>query len=237
MSYHCMSRLVLLFSLLVLTPLSAFPEQTAHPRSQQQRVSGRLIPPRPFTVSKASMDHLARTPRKAPDVLTVQDNAAVKDIVTAILARDVESATSRWSSLVTALDQRRMPADVSELIQFVLRETYLQSYLYLQNCADKIKSFNDLRKQVRDEIAKLRQKRRTLSAEKSSQVERDDTSAQLADSIKKLEEKLVRIDDDAQLANIDLQNALQKQQQLIQMISNVSKIMYETSMQVIRKIG
>ena len=43
--------------------------------------------------------------------------------------------------------------------------------------------------------------------------------------------------DDSQLANIDLQSALQKQQQTMQMMSNVSKMLHDTSMAVIRKIG
>lgn len=43
--------------------------------------------------------------------------------------------------------------------------------------------------------------------------------------------------DDAQLANIDLQNMLQKQQQTIQMLSNISKILNDTALAVIRKIG
>jgi hypothetical protein len=39
------------------------------------------------------------------------------------------------------------------------------------------------------------------------------------------------------LANIDLQNQLQKQQQTLQTMSNVSKMLHDTAMAVIRKIG
>jgi hypothetical protein len=42
---------------------------------------------------------------------------------------------------------------------------------------------------------------------------------------------------DAQLANADLQNMLQKQQQTLQMMSNISKMLYDTATSVIRKIG
>jgi hypothetical protein len=52
-----------------------------------------------------------------------------------------------------------------------------------------------------------------------------------------LEEKLSTVGDDAQLANIDLQNVLQRQQQTLQTMSNVSKMMHDTAMAVIRKIG
>jgi len=42
---------------------------------------------------------------------------------------------------------------------------------------------------------------------------------------------------DAQLANVDLQKLKQKQQQSIQMLINISKMLHDTSMNVIRKIG
>ena len=55
--------------------------------------------------------------------------------------------------------------------------------------------------------------------------------------MKDLDEQLSTIGEDAQLANIDLQNMLQKQQQAIQMMSQISKMLHDTSMAVIRKIG
>ena len=48
---------------------------------------------------------------------------------------------------------------------------------------------------------------------------------------------LERLGDDAQLANLDLQNMLQRQQQALQMMSNIAKTMHDTAMAVIRKIG
>jgi hypothetical protein len=63
------------------------------------------------------------------------------------------------------------------------------------------------------------------------------TVAGLETAIKNLEEKMASVGDDAQLANVDLQNMLQKQQQLIQMLSNIGKMLHDTAMAVIRKIG
>ncbi|MEM6731734.1 MAG: hypothetical protein AAF658_09265, partial [Myxococcota bacterium] len=63
------------------------------------------------------------------------------------------------------------------------------------------------------------------------------TKAQLDTYITNLEEKLNSVGDDAQLANVDLQNMLQKQQQTLQMMSNISKMLHDTAMAVIRKIG
>ena len=59
----------------------------------------------------------------------------------------------------------------------------------------------------------------------------------LAEYINKLEHELATTGDDAQLANLDLQSALQKQQQTIQTMSNVSKVLHDTAMAVIRKVG
>ena len=58
----------------------------------------------------------------------------------------------------------------------------------------------------------------------------------LGTGVEVFEEKLSSIGDDAQLANIDLQNALQKQQQILQTISNVSKMNHDTMMSIINNM-
>ena len=63
------------------------------------------------------------------------------------------------------------------------------------------------------------------------------TKGELDTAIQAMEEKLNSVGDDAQLANVDLQNMLQKQQQTLQMMSNISKMLHDTAMAVIRKIG
>jgi len=52
-----------------------------------------------------------------------------------------------------------------------------------------------------------------------------------------LEQKLQTVGDDAQLANIDLQNQLQKMQQKLQMMSNLSKLQHDTAMSIIRNMS
>jgi len=59
----------------------------------------------------------------------------------------------------------------------------------------------------------------------------------IEDHLKELEGQLNSLGDDAQLANIDMQNRLQKQQQTLQTISNVSKMLHDTAMAIVRKIG
>lgn len=63
------------------------------------------------------------------------------------------------------------------------------------------------------------------------------TKKELETYIKDLETKLDSVGDDAQLANVDLQNILQKQTQCLQLISNISKLCHDTAIAIIRKIA
>ncbi len=64
-----------------------------------------------------------------------------------------------------------------------------------------------------------------------------DTIEGLDSYIKNLEDQMNSVGDDAQLANIDLQNCLQKQQQTLQMMSNISKMMHDVAMSIIRNMN
>ncbi len=59
----------------------------------------------------------------------------------------------------------------------------------------------------------------------------------LMTGIRVMDDKLQTVGDDAQLANTDLQNALQKHQQTLQTMSNVSKELHDTTMNIVRNIG
>ncbi len=60
------------------------------------------------------------------------------------------------------------------------------------------------------------------------------TKDQLTNHVEKLEQQLMTVGDDAQLANVDLQNMLQRQQQTLQTMSNMSKVLHDTAMSVIK---
>jgi hypothetical protein len=112
------------------------------------------------------------------------------------------------------------PKDINELVQWVLRESYTSTTEDLRSCAEKVKHYNEAKMQVRDELHHTRE-----------------ALGEVDSHIKGLEDKLNSVGDDAQLANVDLQNVLQKQQQTLQLMSNISKQLYDTVMGVIRKIG
>jgi uncharacterized phage infection (PIP) family protein YhgE len=149
---------------------------------------------------------------------TVRD----RDYIASRIARGDTPADIKplWEHYITELARGGEKIDVNELIQFVLSESYLETNRDLQFYAEKVKYYNEMKKQVHDETQRLRDIKQELDARISS-----------------LEEKLNSIGDDAQLANVDLQNILQKQQQTLQMMSNISKMLYDTALAVIRKIG
>lgn len=168
--------------------------------------------------------------------------------------------------------------DVNALVQFVLREAYLQTAEDLRFYAEQVKFYNDLKRQIREE---LEQARNLSLFQYESDIDEDiivytadgmtfngpnpyikknfitepafdeatgqwtyprkagtvTTKEDLETYIKNLEYELNSVGDDAQLANVDLQNMLQKQQQALQMMSNMSKMMHDTAMAIIRKIG
>jgi hypothetical protein len=66
-------------------------------------------------------------------------------------------------------------------------------------------------------------------------IEQRDVQALLGSVQALTRESSEPLDDD--LANVDLQNLLQKQQQTLQMMSNISKLLRDAGATVIRKIG
>lgn len=131
-----------------------------------------------------------------------------------------EIIQSLWENYITDLVTHGGKIDVEELVQSVLSQSYLQTNNDLQTYAKKVKFYTEIRDQIRSEIKRLRDLENDIDCQ-----------------IKRFEEKLDSVGDDAQLANVDLQNMLQKQQQTLQMMSNISKLLHDTAMAIIRKIG
>lgn len=115
------------------------------------------------------------------------------------------------------MDRLNAFSDVWSALQEDLSVVQTQMVNELQRETNRITYHNALQKQISEEIARAR---RTMY-----------------EYIANLEATLNSVGDDAQLANVDLQNVLQKQQQTLQMMSNISKMLHDTAMEIIRKIG
>ena len=84
-------------------------------------------------------------------------------------------------------------------------------------------------------LAELRDLKRRMRANPAAFQEV--TPRMLDAEITKWQAKLTMIRADAQLANVDLQGSLQKQQQTMQMMSNIMKMMHDSAMSITRKIS
>ncbi len=58
----------------------------------------------------------------------------------------------------------------------------------------------------------------------------------LEDHIKSIEEELAALGDDTQLATLDLQKVMEEQQRMLQVLSSINKMMYDTAITIIRNI-
>ncbi len=195
----------------------------------------------------------------------------------------------RWADFVAGTNMKG-GQDVNALVQFVLREAYMENTKDLHFYAQKVRFYNELKKSIREELTKARKFLSSQAEAAAAWVQQNpdnnlsenyhfvdqpypglefyttpeydetkgmmpkppaeygvdengtvvdplDTKGKLETYIKGLEEKLNSVGDDAQLANVDLQNMLQKQQQTLQMMSNISKMLHDTAMAIIRKMG
>jgi len=87
------------------------------------------------------------------------------------------------------------------------------------------RKLDSLNKTVRDSFTSL------------SEIESNLLESYILKEYEKLLNELEESGDDDQLANIDLQNIMQKQQQTMQTMSNTSKMLRDNAMAIIRKIG
>ena len=213
-----------------------------------------------------------------PAGLSAQQRAAAAGVVAKLKAKQNDQARLALEQLVSefvasykvsvgalaACKQAKQPegtckregylAAAIELINWVLRETYLESTSDLRLVVDYVRHINEQKKAIREHLTELRTARGKPGKDKlavsvpkllprvkgkpsvtisAKLVPRGELDALIAE----WERKLSSADDDQQLANIDLQKALQKQQQTLQTLSNVSKMLHDTAMGIIRKIG
>ncbi|MBN2315999.1 MAG: hypothetical protein JXM79_18880 [Sedimentisphaerales bacterium] len=218
-------------------------------RLKRKPVSPIVRPIKTFIPMKQEFKHLRATPlpirngqidrremvlraslasRDVVSYLNTNQKRTMQSVIRLLKAKNTPAAQREWNSLIGSFKDSLTPIDLNELIQYVLRQSYMESNRDLQFYAAKVRHMNEQKQAIRDYLQSLREMQDGMS---SKAVLED-----LKNAIDAAEEKLNSIGDDAQLANINLQNAIQKQQQLIQILSNMSKVLHDTAMAVIRNM-
>ena len=238
-----MWKLVLLSSLVVGAPAKPKPLKASAAEKQEM-----IIP-------ALTRDVLARVGE--PVALTKAERKLLA-LVVAGVKKNPKVAPEHWGALVESWSLRTGSTDIAALIQWVVRESYLETTEDLKHHADKLKFFNEKKKKLRDQIKALNKKlerfkghaklsARTLKITPTYElgiepVEPGEMVIQSADEweaeLKKWDEALQAAGKDAQLANIDLQNALMRKQhqQTLQMLSNLSKSLQKRGVTHFKKI-
>jgi hypothetical protein len=171
-----------------------------------------------------------------------------------------------------------MPKDVMALVQWVLREAYMDNLEALRSYAEKVKFYNNKKQAIRKYLSNLRKIKKELLKQvrekgvdtckpkkrdrkiiagiikqnrrkyKRTGIGRElcipnrippkgvNGIEEMAATIQYWEEQLTTAGDDAQLANVDLQNWTQNVQQSLTTMSNISKSIHDTAMSVIRNM-
>jgi hypothetical protein len=190
----------------------------------------------------ATASHCDRIPRTAPERARCEatphpsrtaapirlDAPEIKESGRMIaLGRPQGEIQARWRGFVEKTAAGGGAIDPNALVQAVLKASYQQQQEDRKPYADKVKRFNEMKKTLGAELERERQGQARPVGPARSRARA---------KIDELERRLQSVGDDAQLATLDLQNALQKQQQTMQMLSNISKMLHDTAQAVIRNI-
>ena len=93
---------------------------------------------------------------------SVTDSQKTSDVSDTTSKQETQNATvnpdlqSRWDSFVSEQAQQGGAVDPNALVQEVLRESYVQTTEDLRFYADKVKYFNECKKEVREYLSKMR---------------------------------------------------------------------------------
>lgn len=135
--------------------------------------------------------------------------------------QNASSINNQWAGLFESVHTENPGTDANALIMLVMHDSYEGTQRELEEFARRVQDQEDKKKQLRSQILDVRARR----ADELQQSAR----------ITALEEELASVGDDAQVANLDLQNKLQQLQHTLQTMSSVSKMLHDTAMAIIRK--
>lgn len=166
------------------------------------------------------------TPSQERLLRAVLDDFQMADVrsIGIVLAQtaSIEAVQPRWDELVR--QSRPHAASLPLLVRAVLRETFHEANREVHVYIEKVLFYNDMTESVRREIERI-EGERSLSPEGEGEW----------DSYhKNLHGWLASIGDDAQLANEDLQKALERQEQTLESLSSVSIALHDAGMAIIR---
>jgi hypothetical protein len=108
--------------------------------------------------------------RALPRNITPKQRAALFQVVRKARAGNVAEVQARWSAFIQGMASGGVPVDVNALVQWVLRESYLETNKDLQFYADKVRYYNDRKKALRKHVREIRGKLGKMGSKTSAPV-------------------------------------------------------------------
>ena len=148
--------------------------------------------------------------------------------------QDMNGIRRGWARFIKSLKNHSKPVDLSALMDHTIRTSMLEANCDLRFFAARAERLRSDVAGTKRLLAELRALKRKMRGNPAAFQE---VTAEMLDAeTTKWQGKLTMIRADAQLANVDLQNSMQKQQQTVQMMSNIMKMMNDQAMAAIRNV-
>ena len=211
------------------------------------------------TLDAAALGRIAATTQLTGD-LQRQERTLLTRVSERLRHKNRAAGMQDWERVIGMIRGRGGSSDMDDLANWVLNQAYLDESKDLKMYADKARFFNEQKEAVyasRAELERLQTTLRRNNAPRTAAIRpvtlaptyspgaraasigapKPATTESVIPELAEIVVLCNKADENAEVANLDLQNALQKQPQTLQTMSNVSKMMHDTAMAVIRKIG
>jgi len=162
-----------------------------------------------------------------------------------------ENMLRKWKAMLIGTNDQNL--NVNPLVQSVMRASKQQQENELNKLKDKVQYNIDMKKKIQNEQDKVRKaiittgsapimkinitkgkENQTIISSQNAGIVKTEQERQ--DYLRYLQSKLNAVGHDAEISNMDLQNGLQKTQQLLQMQSKISKLLSDTAMDTLKKM-
>lgn len=240
------------------------PTAPTRPSPTQQQVV--VAPVRPIapnaTLLNASQIRAVAVQSRPPAGTTRDEQADLLRVVEGVKQNNHQQAQTDWAFVVERAAKRDKKyqewIELESWNSYVLHQAYIAPNPELNGAAQKVRFYDEQQRAVdarRAELARAKQDlgvstTRTVTVRRLALSENyepnrngvdtagtESVSRETIDAeIRKVEEQSRTVGEDAQLANVDLQNKLQQQQQTLQTMSNMSKMFHDTAMSIIRNM-
>lgn len=163
--------------------------------------------------------------------LTPEMDWNISMVILSLQANDMLSAEQYWIEFIKSIKNTDTPIDYNATVLSIFKEVYLEVQKKMLAIASKVKHINDKKKMLRNDLSMLRS---LLVSAQSDCLNDPELCRDITSFISKLDNQLLIVEEDSALANLELQNVLQTEQQLLITVGRVAKLLHDIAMNIVR---